>query len=348
MTIPALGLVWIFTVFLCRQKEKIRYYALLTVLVLFIPSVILNAFSYKNESSFWMRAQKSSPRCGYVGFQIARSLHEQKNFLAAELNLNKILSMTIEKETAIAVSLLYADIEYQKANYENVLKWMKSIEEFENAPNIQLAPFIKYHINYKKALVDLARGDASTAETLFLENIKRYPNIKESYAELYNLYIGSEQWEKAQSLEPQMKGRFPAFFKGVNTARAMNEFSTSPPDKKIALSIQYRNFSRAITLVETMAPLDLSHKLLLSKLYYWAGREAEGKKIVEEILKNNPGDFKILNTIGQFYLNDLLQVREATVYFDQSLAINKSQPEVIYMDNSLKEQYLKNIVPVWK
>jgi len=348
MTIPALGFIWILTRFLVRQKEKVRYYLTLIILIVFIPSIILNGLSYRNQFSYWERALKSSPQNSYALFQIANLFREQKNYLSAELNLNKVLSLDIEKETAITVSLLYSDLEFNKAEYSNVFKWLKSIEDFETSPDIQLAPFIRYHVNYKKAMVYLSQGDVSAAENLFKENIKRYPNIKESYSELYDLYIGSDQWDKAKALEPRMKDRFPSFFKDLNTTQAKNQLDSCSPDQRIAFYIRFRNFAKAISLVEAKAPLDLDHKILLAKLYYWEGREEEGKKVIEEILKAGSSDVKTLNAIGYFYLRDLSRAKEAVVYFDQSLAADKSQPEIIYMDSGLKEQYLKQLRPVWK
>ncbi len=197
-------------------------------------------------------------------------------------------------------------------------------------------------------MVYLSQGDATAAENLFKENIKRYPNIKESYSELYDLYIGSDQWEKARALEPQMKGRFPSFFKDLNTTQAKNQLDSCSPDQRIAFYIRFRNFPKAISLVEAKSPLNLDHQILLAKLYYWEGREEEGKKVIEEILKAGSSDVKTLNAIGYFYLRDLSRAKEAVLYFDQSLAADKSQPEIIYMDSSLKEQYLKQLRPVWK
>ncbi len=348
MTIPALGFIWILTRYLSAKTEKVRFYLTLVILIVFIPSIILNGLSYRNQFSYWERAMKSSPQNGYALFQIADLFREHKNFLAAELNLNKVLSLNIEKETAITVSLLYSDLEFNKAEYGNVFKWLKSIEDFETSPDIQLAPFIRYHVNYKKAMVFLSQGDVAAAENLFKENIQRYPNIKESYSELYDLYIGSDQWEKARALEPVMKGRFPSFFKDLNTIQAKNQLASCSPDQRIAFYIRFRNFPQAISLVEAKSPLDLDHRILLAKLHYWEGKEDEGKKVVDEILSPGPSDIKTLNAIGYFYLRDLSRAKEAVLYFDKSLAVDRSQPEIIYMDSSLKERYLKLLGPVWK
>ncbi len=83
---------------------------------------------------FWERAQRSLPRDAYVLFQSAKAAFENKDFLSSELYLNRSLSLDMKREVAILVSSMYADIEIARADYQNALRWLNSIEEFNNQP----------------------------------------------------------------------------------------------------------------------------------------------------------------------------------------------------------------------
>ena len=163
MMIAALGFIWIVAKFLTRIKEKTRFSIVLLLLLAFMPALIISANSYKNKTAFWQRALKSSPNDPYALMQSAKTNYENNDYLSAELALNKTLSSNMKRETAIMVSFLYADIELARADYEKLLRWLNSIEEFERDPQVRIAPFVKYQINAKKAQVYLTRGDQAAA-----------------------------------------------------------------------------------------------------------------------------------------------------------------------------------------
>jgi tetratricopeptide (TPR) repeat protein len=246
-----------------------------------------------------------------------------------------------------AISLLYADIELVRADYPGVLRWMASIEEFNKSPNIQVAPFVRYQINAKKAQVFVSQGDFAAAEKLLLENIAGFSTVKEAYSDLYNLYVSRRLWPEAARLEETMKNIFPAYFAGIDTAGMQREFEALPFDKKMAFYIQNRNFAAAVALVRTLPNLDLDHQFLLAKLYFHEGKDEAGSKAVQEIVDQTPGDCETLNKAGFFYLYNLIRVKTALGYFEQSLALNPSQPEIAVLTGRLKSEYLDKIKDVW-
>ncbi len=342
MMIPALGFIWIFVKYISALKEKIRLSLIFILILLFIPSAIINSYSYKSELAFFERANKSCPKDGYILFQIARVLHEKKNYLGAELALNRALFSEKQKETAMLVHLFYAEIEFRKSDYKNVLKWLASVESFAISPYVELAPLMKFLIDYKKALVYVCQGKTVSAETLLKENIEKYKNKKDLYLELYNLYIGHNLWEKAEELENTMKESFPSF-KNLNASQTKRESGLLSPEERIGFYIRYKNFGQAREIVNTLSPMKLDLKILLAKLYYWEGKEEEGKKIIHEILLEYPDDSKVINTLGNFYLNDLIRVKEALFYFEKSLEINKAQPEISRLISYLTQNYLNKL-----
>ena len=347
MMVAALGLVWLLAHFLMRVKERPRFGIVFLVLILFIPSIILNAGAYRNNNIFWQRAMKSSSGDAYILFQAAKTAIENRDYLSAELDMNKSLGISMKRETAILVSMLYADIEMMRADYPGVLRWMASVEEFDKSPDIKIAPFIRYQINSKKARVLISQGDIGTAEKLLLENIRGYSTVKEAYTDLYNLYVSHGLWLEAAKLEQTMKSIFPAFFAAIDTVKMQQEFATLPFEKKMTFYIQNRNFAAALALVRTLPSLDLDHQFLLAKLSFYEGKGEEGKKVIQEILDQNPGSYEVLNKAGFFYLYSLIRVKVAAGYFEQSLALNPAQPEIIVLLGRLKREYLEKIKDVW-
>jgi len=287
MMIPALGFIWLFVKHIGRLREKLRLTLVFVVLLIFIFSTVLNTYSYKNELSFFNRPNKSFPENGYILFQITKTLYEKQDYLAAELALNKALSCN-----------------------QSAFKWLEEIENLESYPDMQLAPFTRLLKKKKKALISIYQGKSDTAEKLLKENIKQYKNIKEPYKMLYQMYVGQNMWEKASSLEQIMKEQFPSFA-AMNTAQIKNHFNSLPAKEKIAFYVQYKNYRKAIDIIKTFFPLSLNNKILYAKLSYWEGNEDEAKQIIEGIVSDHSNDFKIMNKIGDFYLNDLIRVEEA-------------------------------------
>ena len=220
MMVSGLALIWILALVLSKLREKQRFVAAFALLVLFIPAIVLNGGSYKNKELFWERAAEALPKDAYVLSQSAKTAFEDKDYLNAELLLNRSLSTDMKRETAILVSSTYADLEIARADYVSALRWLASIEEFESQPNVKIAPFVRYQLNEKKAEIETAKGEGAAAEALLEDNLARYSAVKESYTRLYDLYIGREMWDKAAAVEKTMKAIYPVYFHRIDTASA--------------------------------------------------------------------------------------------------------------------------------
>lgn len=348
MMLPCLAVFWILAEYLGRVKEKARFYVVLILLVLFIPSLVLNAGAYKSKAAFWQKAYKSLPNDEHVLFQRAKFFYENKDYLSAEVVLNRILTLNVNPSTAALVSLLYADIEMIRANYDYVLRWMKSIEGFEEDRDLYIAPQIRFYANSKIAVVKMSEGDIGSAETLLTENIQRYSRNSDGFRGLYNFYIGFEQWDKAARLEAIMKTIFPRHFASLNTRQTQEQFAAFPVDRKITFFVLSRNFDRAIEEIKKMPSFDLGHRIFLAKLYYFQGHEEEGRSAVAAILEPDPNNVETLNKIGNFYLSELFRTKEALAYYEKSLALNPAQPALLNLTYRLKMDYLNQLLEVWK
>jgi tetratricopeptide (TPR) repeat protein len=111
--------------------------------------------------------------------------------------------------------------------------------------------------------------------------------------------------------------------------------------------VQNRNFSAAVSLVKTLPSLDLDHQFLLARLFFYEGKGDDGDKVIQELLDQNPGNYEILNKVGFFYLYNLIRVKTAIGYLEQSLALNPSQPDIVVLIGRLKRDYLEKIRDVW-
>jgi tetratricopeptide (TPR) repeat protein len=348
MMLPSLAFFWILAVYLSRIKEKTRFSVVLVLLILFIPSTVLNSGAYRSKNAFWERAARSLPDDEHVLFQRAKLFYENNDILSAEVSLNRILTLNVNPSTAVLVSLLYADIEMVQARYTDVRRWMKSVEGFEEDRDLFIAPQIRYYVNSKMAMVSMSEGDAATAETLLADNTKRYSRNSDGFMGLYNFYIGFEQWDKAARLEALMKRTFPRRFASLDTTRTREQFDALPVDKRISFLVRFRNFGRAAEEVRKMAAQDLDHRIFLAKLAYLQGKEDEGRAAVEAILASDPASVETLNKVGSFCLTELFRAREALECYEKSLALDPAQPALLNLIKRLKSDYLSRLIQVWK
>lgn len=343
MTIPALGLVWVLAVYLAKLPEKTRISIAFLIVLAFIPTIVIRAEANRTEDVFWSRASRKSPNDGYALFYLSSILQQKGDFLQSELYLNRSLSLTLRPETAVFVSLGYAEVEMAKADYDSVFKWLAKIDSL---PNLPLPGGIRYEIARTKARAWICRGNTAEAEKLLEQNIQDYPQVLDSYYDLFEMYTGFELWEKADAMAGRIHLLSPAF--SQNPEEIARELDTMALGDKIAYYILKRNFLKAESLVETIRPLDVPNRILLAKLAYWRGEGDRGQTIIEAMAAENPESFETMNSIAAFYLRDLFRVREALPYLKKSLELNPGQPQIRNLIDSLTKNYLDQLVEVGK
>jgi tetratricopeptide (TPR) repeat protein len=348
MMIPALGVSWLAAKAICRFQERTRGFLALALLVAFIPSVILNAYSYKDEIGFWTRVDKALPHDPYALIQLAQVYYNKKSVLKAEVLLNRALGYPIQKSTAVLIASLYADIEFARKDYDKLLRWIDSFRGLEDPPYLKLGPSIVYGNNFRLALYHIATGNTVEAERLLRTNISIFPNRRDNYEELYRMFVGYEIWDKAGEMERVIKGRFPISGKALDTEGMKEKIVRMTPEEKIGHFTRYRNYGKAINLAGLMTPLDDERRMKLASLYYHFGRPKEAEESVSRILEREAGLPETFNKIGYFYLTDFARAREAVYYFEKSLALKRDQPEIASLVISLTVGYLNKIRDVWE
>lgn len=348
LMIPALGLVWFFSIYVIKLKERVRNPILVILCLSMIVSTGINSSHYQNSINFWQRAYKQYPNDGFILYQMANSYFDNEDYLSAELYLNKSLGLNMKREHALTISFLHAAIEYQRANYDKVFKWLTSVEQFEDASH-QLLPYWKAQISYKKGLVHMAIGDVPEAENAFSSSIgylEGKEDQKNSYLQLYSLYTGQNMWEQAEKTEDIVRKQFPSLLT-VKTSQIKGEFDSLSSEEKIRFFIHYKNYGRALEILENKPELDMNQKLLVAKLLYQLDKKHEAEKSIDEIYSQNAQDIKVLNSLGNFFLKDLYRVKESLYYYEKSLEVNKNQPAIAYIVYYFQNEYLKKMKEVW-
>jgi tetratricopeptide (TPR) repeat protein len=247
--------------------------------------------------------------------------------------LNKTLFLALNKPTAVSVSLLYANINFRKAEYENVIRWLNNAAQNLGYPETKVAVYRTAQIHLLQGQVYLSKGKVKEAIQIFegnIETLEGYDAQRESYMALFSLYLGQEMWREARDLEIRIRSRYPTAL-DRHTVDIKKIFEDSSPEKKIRFYTHYMNYAQAIHDALSLPTTDLETKFALMELYYLADRGDEAEKVIAQILAEGQGDY----------------AEKALVFFDKSLAARKDQPKIAHLANRLRNDFLTQLKEVW-
>jgi tetratricopeptide (TPR) repeat protein len=324
MMIPAFGATWLLIHALRRLKDWHRNVIAFAILLLFIPSVVLRGYDYRTNVAFFQKAARDFPEEGFLAYELATAYHEKEDYLNTELALQKALSKPLDVKIVAGGRLLMAEIEFWRADYPKSLRWVESLAGF---PPEAFTLLLRYQETHQKGLIAQAQGDADAAERRFRENIAFLPNLVDSYRELAHLYLGREEWEKAENVERQMRARFGEAVT-LDAAKLQSEFETMAQADKADFYFRHRNYGRAVEVLAGLPSRTMEQEIGLVRLYFRAGREAEAREAAFRIVRDYPSDIKARNALGMLYLRDFLRVEDALACFKESFALDRNQPEV--------------------
>ena len=345
MMIPTLGIIMLFVFFLKYCKSKWRLIISGILAISFIPFFLVNSYAYKNEWVYFQKAKEFMPEDDFVNYQLAKVKWDQHDFISAEIILNQMLYRPLRKKTAMLLSLIYADIEFIRANYDKCLKWVESIREFEK-PYLDAFPFGKFQIKHKKAMIALVRGNFDEAERIFRENIEKFYEIEDSYKELYLMLLGLERWNEAESLEEKIIKNFGRKI-NISTKELKMKFITMSEEDKIEFYILHRNYPKAVDLLEKKKELNLQERFQLAKLYFRMGLESKGNEIIKGIYEENKDNYEVLNMVGSFFIIDFIRIPQGLAFLEQSLRLNPEQTNIQILVLRLRHEYLEKIRDPW-
>lgn len=168
----------------------------------------------------------------------------------------------------------------------------------------------------KKAAAALAKGDMKTAEKLAIQSIAVDPSSREAYAKLGLLYLGQEQFSKAEMIFRRLTlGEIQEAAHFSNLGLALYHQNKLPEarifyEKAIELDASRagRFFSLAKILHElnefdlalqnfrtsvAMDPKNLNYLLTLAQFYRERGMKEEVRQLIEELLMAFPGEERV-------------------------------------------------------
>ncbi|MBM3312735.1 MAG: hypothetical protein FJY80_14650, partial [Candidatus Aminicenantes bacterium] len=207
MMVPALAATWLLVRGLGRLKELQRNAVAFVIFLLFIPSVVLNAYDYRTNLEFFQKAARRFPEEGFLAYQTATAFHAKGDLLNAELALQKALRGPLDVRIVASGRLILAQVEFERAHYARSRQWAESLD---GIPPEALTPLLRYQAAHQKGLIALALGASEAAERAFEGNISSLPSRVDGYQELARLYLGGGDWDKAAEVERQLKDAFGA------------------------------------------------------------------------------------------------------------------------------------------
>ncbi len=322
---PVIGLIWIFLYFLDRLKPLIRNITACALLLLFIPALIVNTANYRDEVSYWTKLSQAFPANGYILFQLADALFSKGDFRAIFV-LNQSLQKKPRFSTFVHMALLYEEIEFFRGHYPQALQWLDRIKGV-TSPRIRIETILR------RAKIYLAAGDIEKVQSILADikgdDEKRYHEL------LHEIYLGFELWDRAAWVERIMAERYPGQIQ-AEAKKLRQELSRADPNQKLAFFLKYHNYQQAVKILLSF-PRTLKRDLNLARLYYISNQPDQGDVLLEEYMSTGANNSELLNTIGNFYLNNMMMPERALPIFKKSLEINPHQPMLLHLVHYLKQ-----------
>ncbi len=328
--IPYIGLLWIGVNYILKIKTKLKYYILFLIIISFSFSTLYNSLYYRTSELFWGKMYKKNPTVPIIDALYANSLFKKRDFVRGEAVLKKALKNKMRNYTAVFISAMFINLEYQKANYNKALSWIKTTK------NLKVDNLNKIQIYKILSDINISKGNFFVAETIISKAITELKFTDFFHYKLLKLYIGYEKWDKAK----QLIKKYPNIFKNrFNINLIKHDFDSYDIYHKFEFFIEYKNFKKALEIFKKIKTDSLKDRLTLAELFYRSGDEKQGGKIIKELYFKSKDNYKILNTLGFFYLKKLSRIDESLKYFKLSLMINPRQEKLIKLVN-----YYKNMI----
>ena len=326
--IPFIGILWLFVRFLLKIKNRVKYFILLLVILSFSFSTIYNSFYYKDSEIFWGKIYSKQKNIPFVSAVYANSLFKKKKLIEGESVLKNALKYKMRNFTAVFIGVMYAKLEYSKAKYNESLLWIKRISQ------LKIDNLNKVKCYLIKADIEFVQGYFNNSENMIKKAIKELNFSKELYYKLLNIYLGSLQFGKAQSL---IKEKTHIFKNSINIIAIKQNFYSLTPLEKINYFIKHQSYKFALSTLKGANMHFKKFPFLYIELLYRAGDDKKAKKEIESLFNNNRRNYNLINKIAFFYLRKLSRVTEAIKYFRYSLSLHPNQKVIKNILIYLKE-----------
>lgn len=332
LMLGAIGFTWIMVKLIKFLARKYTILVLSLVALLFIPSIFLNSWVYQNEVSFWQSAHGSFPDNIFFTYSLANAHFEAKDYLEAEILLRKVVIKKLNRREKVSVFSLFANLDYIKAEYEQSWAWINRIRK------LFLYPIEKFQVNLLASSILISRGNVLLAEWLLKETIEEFPEKRELYQKLFDMYLGLNLWKKAREIKTFLYDKYRLTV-GEDLENLEKNFSSLSERDKMDFYILYQNYGQALNMLQKSYKREIDDTLTMVSLLYMMDKEKEAEMFLNRFILPQQQNYKILNTIGIFYLKKIIRPARACFYFRESLRINKKQPEIVSLLKYMEGRY---------
>lgn len=315
LMIPAIGAAWLLALALARLRPAARHALLAALLIFAAASIQAHSRKYASEAAFWKSALASTPGEPFFLNKYAREVIAAGDSLQGEALLRRALDSAMKPATALSVALQLADIAFAKARYEESLSWLERLRPLHPGPRETeriRALLLKIH---------RARNDSRAAAAVLAE-AGRSPQADASLR--LEAALAFADWNRAReavrALPPDQAARLR---QAIDSEQA--RFAALAAGERAGYFLAHGNFAAAWELWPRHDPPDIAARLQSARLALLAGREQEGQERIGRLAREQRGDFRVLNSLGNL-LFDLHRAEQALSFYRLSLRLQPAQP----------------------
>lgn len=302
LAIPAVGVCWLLGCGLSAMRPALRKGALLVLLAASALAIVMGSQKYKNETAFWKSAIASCPNDGFFLTKYAGQLKEEGDLIRAGRLLRRALDSRMKNATAVVIAQQLADMEFAQARYEESLSWLERMRA------LRLDRLAERHRLLLLLRVRTALNDRPGAESTLAEMARSSPAAE------------------AAASRRAARLAFADFANAPPGAEAA--FLTLPPEQKTRYFIARGNYAAAWEAWPGKESPGIVERLQAARLAFLAGREEEAQERIALLARENGGDHRVLNSIGNL-LFDMKRAEEALPFYRGSLRLAPGQEALL-------------------
>lgn len=298
LAVPAVGWCWLLGCGLAALRPALKRGALIVLLAASAMAIMAGAQKYRNETAFWKSAIASCPHDGFFLTQYGGQLKEEGDFLRAGRLLRRALGGRMKNATAIVIAQQLAEMAFAQARYEESLSWLERMRA------LRLDRLAERHRLLLLLRVRTALNDRAGAEAALAEMARLWPAAD-----------AGALWRTARLAFADFAGAAP----GAEAA-----FLGLLPERKARYFIDRGNYAAAWEAWPGKESPGMKERLQAARLALLAGREREAQERIALLARENEGDHRVLNSIGNL-LFDLKRAEEALPFYRESLRLAQGQ-----------------------
>jgi hypothetical protein len=124
MAVPALALIWIAVQAAAGLKQPVRLLLAAAVLLVLLPTTWLRIQDYRDEVAYWQSSVTTTTPRAIFDYFLAAAYAGRGDIPAARVWLDRCQRLPMDRVTPTYVSLLAAQVAFQRAGYAQAAQWL--------------------------------------------------------------------------------------------------------------------------------------------------------------------------------------------------------------------------------